>query len=128
MNTANRKEEMDNEDVSLEIDKIVRGFDSDREILPTKMNPYDDAAGIIPRLMRAAGNQVDQCAEPGRGSAMFSRYAIWAATLQGVLKIILVNMEQGSLSDSDKKHLIKVINSLSAFCEVQQLLDPLSEE
>jgi len=117
---------MTNGDLDFEIDKIVRSFDSDREILPTKMGPYDDTAGIIPRLMRAASNQAVQCTEPGGGSAMFSRYAIWAATLQGVLKGILFNMEQGSLSDSDRKNLIKVVNSLSAFCEVQQLLDPLS--
>lgn len=117
---------LSSEDAYSEIEEIVKKFNSDREIIPSDTYQYDGIEGISPRLIRAAGNHVSACNEPGKGVAMFSRYGIWAGTIRGVLKELLVHMEDKSISATDEKNLIKVINSLSAFCEVQKHLDPLS--
>jgi hypothetical protein len=73
--------------------------------------------GIFPRLERAAINQLDS------GDASFSRYAIWTNTVRDSIIEAIKYFEDGR--DSDAKELLrKAINGLSAFSEIQALLDP----
>lgn len=64
------------------------------------------------RFERAAINQIDN------GDATGSRYAIWANTVRDNIHEGLRCMENGNPEEAEK-YLIRAINSLSAFSEVQ---------
>ena len=65
------------------------------------------------RLGRAAEN-----GSSGSG-ATFSRYRIWAETIRGAL-IGVLEEEQTDLAETAKANLIRTINSLGAFCAIQE--------
>ncbi|HIP50287.1 MAG TPA: hypothetical protein EYG99_02445 [Candidatus Pacebacteria bacterium] len=73
---------------------------------------------LWPRFERAALNQITD------GSATVSRYGIWADTVKGHAIMAKENIEKMENRDAIE-HLTKVINSLSAFSELQEELDPL---
>ena len=74
---------------------------------------------LFPRLERAAMNQADG------GDVTVSRYAIWANTLRD--NIIACIRELGGDAENREviKKLVQVANALSAFSDIQALLDPM---
>ena len=112
---------MDNKERLL--NDIVEKYDTDGEIISSEICSYNDIEYLFPRLKRAALNHVIECDNPGMGAAMFSRYRIWADTIRGVLEELMDQTEGDTTRSIDKKNLIKVVNSLSAFCEIQNLID-----
>jgi hypothetical protein len=75
---------------------------------------------LSPRFSRSAGNQIDN------GPAALSRYAIWANTVRDNIVRGMQEMESGD-TELGRYHLIRVTNSLSAFCDVQAHFDPLRQ-
>ena len=97
------------------IQEIIRQFDT-RELKLSEAYGDGGIDPLWPRLDRAAMNQV------GSGGAAVSRYGIWANTVRDNIR------EAISLLDSQKQEdamplLIRAANSLSAFSEIQHLLD-----
>jgi endonuclease-3 len=106
---------MDKEDV---INKILDACD--REDQPVVSGAYSDGGldPLFPRLQRAAINQIDN------GDATFARYAIWANTVRDNIRHAMGISELRNHPDV-KRCLIRAINSLSAFSEIQALFDPM---
>ena len=109
------KREMNKEEI---IDRILASCDRDGAAVVSKA--YEDG-GIdspFPRLRRAAVNQIDN------GDAVFSRYAIWANTVRDNIRQAIDLLEQSSPKEA-RRLLVRAINSLSAFAEIQALCDPM---
>ena len=71
------------------------------------------------RLARAAGNQ-------DRGdTAAFSRYAIWANTVRDHVLSALESISRSGTHAGATEHLRVAANSLSAFSDIQSLLDTM---
>ena len=82
---------------------------------------YQDG-GLEPlfgRLERAAINQVD-C-----GDATVSLYAIWANTLRDTIIACIRELGGDAENREEIKKLVQVANALSAFSDIQALLDPM---
>ncbi len=58
------------------------------------------------------------------GAAMASRYAIWANTVRDSIIEGMKAMEAGR-ADEGRALLVRAVNSLSAFADVQAYLDPM---
>jgi hypothetical protein len=105
------------------IHEILERFDDDRKI--QHLNAYEVSEGIsldeafmlIPRLERAAINQIND------GSATVSRYVIWAETVRGILLSAEADVAEGNLTGDTLRKLRKCINALSAFSEIQQIFE-----
>ncbi len=89
-------------------------YDRDSDIVTTERHHECGIDPLMPRLMRAALNQMSD------GPAMVSRYAIWAETVRDNIIAALNVDDQGER----RRLLIRSANSLSAFAEVQSLFDP----
>jgi hypothetical protein len=72
---------------------------------------------LFPRLERAAMNQVNN------GVFTTPRYGIWASTVNNCLHEALQQTES-SQPEEAKRQIIKAINTISAFKEIQALFDP----
>ena len=75
---------------------------------------------LWPRFERAAINQIEG------GEATVSRYAIWANTVRDNIVDAMRLLEDGD-QQTARSRLIRAVNSLSAFSEVQALVDPLED-
>jgi hypothetical protein len=73
---------------------------------------------LWPRFQRAASNQM------GQGEATVARYAIWANTVRDNLVEARSLMLAGRIEEAERL-MIRGINSLSAFSEVQAEVDSL---
>ena len=100
------------------IEKILKFCD--REDVAVVSRAYEDGGAAPPfaRLRRAALNQISS------GDAVFSRYAIWANTLRDNVRQAMDLQEQGRYNEA-KRLLIRTVNSLSAFAEIQVVCDPM---
>jgi hypothetical protein len=101
------------------IHEILERFDNDLNI--QKLNAYEVSEAVHDgplngRLERAAINQIEE------GIATFSRYAIWAETVRGILLSAEADIAEGHLTDDTLRKLRRCINALSAFSEIQRIL------
>lgn len=99
-----------------EIERIVQRYDTNEVRLSTA---YEDG-GIDPlwrRFARAVTNQADA------GDATLARYAIWANTVRDNVIQAMEAMEAGQ-EDEAMRLMIRAVNSLSAFSDVQAFFDP----
>ena len=71
---------------------------------------------IIPRLERAAINQIES------DNAVYSRYGVWANSVRDTLLEALKNIDANNI-DVAKDHIRRSINGLSAFSDIQAILD-----
>lgn len=103
------------------ITSLAAPFDSDEEIVECVHLEVggelqrDGEREILPRLLRAAINQ--SCSDP----AAFTCYRIWAETLRGCL-IGILNRADATLDIGQRRNLTRVVNSLGAFCQIQDFL------
>lgn len=98
-----------------EITAIIERYSTDQEIIISKAFPDGGLGLIMPRLGRAALNQIDD------GEAVFSRYAIWANTVRDTILEAAKRIEQGRSEREIRPLLTEVANSLSAFSDIQAL-------
>jgi hypothetical protein len=104
------------------IRETLERFDDDRKV--RELNAYEVAGAdqdgpLKSRLERAATNQMEG------GMATFSRYAIWAETVRGILLSAEADVTEGNLTDDTLRKLRRCINTLAAFSEIQRIFDPL---
>ena len=71
---------------------------------------------LWPRLNRAILNQC------GKGEATISRYAIWATTVRDNIEEAITHLEDAD-QEQARYYLTRAANSLSAFVEVQDLIE-----
>jgi hypothetical protein len=74
---------------------------------------------LFGRLERAAINQADG------GEATVSRYAIWANTLRDTIIACIPELGGDAENREVIKKLVQVAKALSAFSDIQVLLDPM---
>ena len=75
--------------------------------------PFDLSFMASGRLARASMNQSEG------GDATISRYQIWAETIRGILLSSLEEIESGRPDEDTVRNLRRAINSLGAFCTIQ---------
>lgn len=100
------------------INRIVAVCNQDNHMIISTAYGDGGIDPLFPRLSRAAMNQLDG------GQATFSRYAIWANTVRDNVRFAIDLMGEGK-QDQASSYLIRSINSLSAFAEIQALCDPM---
>ncbi|MFC1681796.1 hypothetical protein ACFL1S_08500 [Pseudomonadota bacterium] len=105
---------MNNSDL---IRKIIEYCDNDRETFVSKAFADGGLEPLFPRLHRAADNQASE------GMATFSRYGIWANTVNDNIVEALSLLDTGDYQEA-RRLLRRSINSISAFAEIQALLGP----
>ncbi len=100
------------------VNQIIESFDREDKVVLSEAYSDGGIDPLSPRLGRAALNQISE------GDATFSRYAIWANTVRDNILRAISLLE---IRDTDEayRHLVRAANSLSAFTEIQALLDPL---
>jgi hypothetical protein len=101
-----------------EMERIAEHFDTDREFVVSKAYGDGGVDGLVPRLLRAAGNQL------GDGDATVSRYAIWANTVRDNIRVAEQEMSEGNLERA-RSLMRRAANSLSAFSELQARFSPM---
>jgi hypothetical protein len=74
--------------------------------------------GLWGRFERAAGNQMCE------GKATLARYGIWANTVRDTAHLAYRKIDEGKIEEAQTL-LIQVINSLSAFSDVQREMDSI---
>lgn len=108
-----------------ELAAITSRFDEIERALPCRCMevsvpiPLEGTFMTQTRLLRGVEDQVS--GDP----ATLSRYAIWAETLRGAVIHAAEEVAQGRASEDTRRILVRVANSLAAFCEIQAKLDPL---
>ena len=98
-----------------ELEKIIAKYDTET----IKISEAFDDGGADrpwPRFHRAVLNQMSD------GEATITRYAIWANTVRDNAHLAYKMINEGKSEDA-KSHLVRVINSLSAFSDVQKGMD-----
>ena len=98
-----------------ELSAIIRQYDVNQIKLSDAYGGGTD--GVWPRFHRAALNQMSE------GEATVSRYAIWANTVRDNAHLAHKLIDEGK-NDEAKSLIVRVINSLSAFSDVQRKMDP----
>jgi len=97
------------------VDDIIEKYSSSELKVPDAFS----GNGLEPlsaRLARAALNQSKN------GAATLGRYAIWAETVRDNI-IEAINFSDSGQNEKANELLIKAANSLSAFSEIQKILD-----
>lgn len=88
----------------------------------TRLRPFGDGGieepWLFARLHRAAMNHLSG------GTATTSRYGIWATTCRDHVAEAITSLERGE-SDEARALLVKAASALTAFAEIQRLLDPM---
>jgi hypothetical protein len=100
------------------IDQIIEVFDHEDEIILSKAYEDGGTEGLSPRLSRAALSQISE------GDATISRYAIWANTLRDNILHAIQLLNNQDMVEA-KRFLVRAVNSLAAFTEIQALTDPM---
>lgn len=104
-----------------EIEAITESFDESGRVLPCQCwevqgpLPAKDNVMTQTRLLRAAA---DQCCSD---ASTLSRYQIWAETLRGALMSVIDDVDRGQSDEHTRRNLVRVTNSIAAFCEIQRL-------
>jgi hypothetical protein len=100
------------------VNQIIESFDREDKVVLSEAYSDGGTDPLSPRLGRAVLNQISE------GDATFSRYAIWANTVRDNI-IRAISLLENQDTDEAYRHLVRAVNSLSAFTEIQALLDPL---
>ena len=103
-----------------ELNCIIERYRSETELIVSEVFPDGGAQPCGPRLHRAALNQI------GNGVSTFSRYAIWANTVRDNIREAIEEMKQGNVANAEHL-LIRAANSLSAFSDIQELSESMSD-
>lgn len=98
------------------VQRIVDAFNCDTEVRISEAYADGGIDPLFPRLSRAAINQV------GGEAATISRYAIWANTVRDNLIEALSKMDSHNSEDA-RRLITRAVNALSAFAEIQALID-----
>jgi hypothetical protein len=108
------------EDTEQAIDNIIEKYDDDKRLLES--NAYEDGgtSSLFARLSRAALNQANN------GEATLSRYGIWSNTVRDHISLAIRMLESGNQEETVRL-LTAAHNSLSAFADIQSILDPNKE-
>ena len=106
------------EDPFEQLNAICERFDNHDELLVSDAYPDGGIDPLFPRLLRAAMNQADQ------GAAALPRYGTWANTVRDNIREALKQLDGTGVPDEATRLLIRAHNSLSAFAEIQRLLEP----
>ena len=101
------------------IDQIIEVFDCEDEVILSKAYADGGTEGLSGRLSRAALDQIS------KDDAAFSRYGIWANTVRDNILCAMKLLENQDIHEA-KRFLVRAVNSLSAFSEIQALTDPLN--
>ena len=104
----------------IDIEAIIEKYSAAHEFRISTAFPDGGVGLLLPRLGRAALNQCEN------GEAVFSRYAIWANTARDTIIEAAKRIEQGRREREIRPLLKEVANALSAFSDIQALLDPMS--
>ena len=97
-----------------QLQEVIDSYQTESEIVRTEVHREEGLDFLFPRLSRAALNQLTE------GPATVSRYAIWADTVGNNIIAAL-----HATDDRERRRLlIRAVNSLSAFSELQSLFDP----
>ena len=110
-----------NEEKHEVLQAIMRKCGNEEELFISHAFEDGGVDPLFPRLERAAMNQVDG------GEAMPSRYGIWGNTVRDNIREALSLLDRGQEREAARL-LRRSINALSAFSEIQALLDPLDAE
>jgi hypothetical protein len=102
-----------------EIEAIIEKYNTDQEFRISTAFPDGGLGLLLPRLGRAAMNQLED------GEATYSRYAIWANTARDTIIEAARRIEKGRSEREIRPLLIEVANSLSAFSDIQALFDTM---
>jgi hypothetical protein len=102
-----------------EVEAVIEKYSTDQEILTSTAFQDGGLGLLLPRLSRAALNQIED------GEASYSRYAIWANTARDTVIEAARRLEKGRNPRDIMPLLIEVANSLSAFSDIQALFDPM---
>lgn len=102
--------------------KIIEDFSSDKALRISSAYMDGGLEPLFPRLERAA---LDQLASD---DAAFSRYAVWANTVKDTIIEAIKMVNENSNCKEIRPLLIKAANSLSAFSEIQAILDQQKEK
>jgi hypothetical protein len=100
------------------ISKIIDNYSAEKSIRISSAYTDGGLEPLFPRLERAALDQVESDDET------FSRYAIWANTVRDTIIQAVKMINENSNNKEVLPLLIRAANSLSAFSEIQALLDP----
>ena len=106
---------MDDERIIL---KIIQEHDRTDQMVISRAYGDGGLGPLFPRLIRASGDQL------GNDHATMSRYGIWANTVRDNIRHAYDLIGDDNQEEA-KIFLIRAINSLSAFSEIQALQDRL---
>lgn len=97
--------------------KILEDYSSDKALKISTSYTDGGLESLFPRLERAVLDQI------ASGDSTYSRYAIWANTVRDtIIEAIKLINENANLKEV-RPLLIRAANSLSAFSEIQALID-----
>jgi len=108
------------EDTEQAIDDIIEKYDNDKRLLVSDANEDGGTSSLFARLGRAALNQANN------GEATISRYGIWSNTVRDHISVAIRMFESGNEEEAIRL-LTAAHNSLSAFADIQSILDPNKE-
>ncbi|MCE0733634.1 hypothetical protein LWH48_12675 [Halomonas sp. G15] len=100
-----------------EIDNIILRYSEESILFRSSSLVGGGMDPLFPRLERAVMNQLDH------GSATLSRYGIWANTVRDNIAMALELLEKEGEKEEVKRLLYRAANSLSAFSEIQAVID-----
>jgi len=101
------------------INQIIEVFDCEDEVILSKAYADGGTEGLFGRLGRAALDRISE------DDATFSRYGIWANTVRDNILCAMKLLDNRDIHGA-KRILVRAVNSLSAFSEIQALIDPLN--
>jgi hypothetical protein len=100
--------------------KIIRQYRKSNDLMLSNAYPDGGSEPLFPRLERAAINQLS-C-----GEATLSRYGIWANTVRDTIIDSIRELGDNPENCEVIKSLVKAANSLSAFADIQKLMEEAS--
>lgn len=99
-----------------QVEKILSDYQDDATLVISTAYSDGGDGPIIPRLERAVINQIEA------SDAVYSRYGIWANTVRDNLLESIKSLDAGDI-EATRKHLVRSVNGLSAFADLQALLE-----
>lgn len=102
-----------------QIREVIQSYQNSLSLKVSEAYPDGGLELLFPRLERAAMNQA------GGGDADVSRYAIWANTMRDTIVACIRELGGDAENREVIKKLVQVANALSAFSDIQALLDPM---
>lgn len=102
--------------------KIIEDYSTEKALKISSAYTDGGLEPLFPRLERAALDQIVS------DDSTFSRYAIWANTVRDTIIEAIKVINENSSYKEVRPLLIRAANSLSAFSEIQAVLDQQKEK